>query len=194
MILGIKKYAEKLLLPLARKITKVPANLITLIGLIFAFISFFALIYNYLILAIIFLIFTEIFDQLDGTVAKLQGPTKFGGFLDSFLDRLGDFLIFLGIFLGGYITLNLFLISFICAFLTSYSRAKIESLGDFSLYNVGIIERTDRIPILIIGSIFQIWFLNALYWTIIVLTVGSIITIIQRIYFAYSKLANKEKE
>jgi len=194
MILGTKKYAEKLLLPLARKITKVPANLITLIGLIFAFVSFLALIYNYLILAIFFLIFTEVFDQLDGTVAKLQGQTKFGAFLDSFLDRLGDFLIFLGIFLGGYITLNLFLISFICAFLTSYSRAKIESLGDFSLYNVGIIERTDRIPILIIGSIFQIWFLNALYWVIIVLTIGAIITIIQRIYFAYSKLANKEKQ
>lgn len=194
MILGTKKYAEKLLFPLARKIKRIPANIITIGGLVFALISFFGFILNFLIIIIIFLFLTELFDQLDGTVARLQGPTKFGAFLDSVLDRMGDFLIFLGIYLGGYISLNLFLVTLISAFLTSYSRAKIESLEDIKLYGVGLIERTDRLPILIIGSIFQIWFQIALYWTAIVLAITGIITVIQRGYFAYQHLNNEKRD
>ena len=42
---------------------------------------------------------TEFFDQLDGVVARLQGPTKLGSFLDSSLDRIGDFFLFVGVIL-----------------------------------------------------------------------------------------------
>lgn len=194
MILGTKKYAEKILIPLARKIKRVPANFITIGGFNFALITFLGFILNYLIIAIIFLFLTELFDQLDGIIARLQGPTKFGAFLDSVLDRIGDFLIFLGLYLGGYTSYNLFLAAFISAFLTSYSRAKIESLEDLKLYGVGLIERTDRLPILFIGTIFQIWFQNALYWTMIILSIGGIITVIQRIHFAYSNLSDEKSK
>ena len=93
-----------------------------------------------LILVIIFLFTTEFFDQLDGIVARIQGPTKFGAFLDSTLDRIGDFLIFAGLILAGYTTIEIGFLVLIGAFLTSYTRAKIEALGVDNLYGIGLIE------------------------------------------------------
>src|SRR5688572_23328480 len=46
----------------------------------------------------IVLIIANLFDMLDGNVARLTGNvTKFGGFLDSSLDRLSDMVVFVGI-------------------------------------------------------------------------------------------------
>ncbi|MDQ3749604.1 MAG: CDP-alcohol phosphatidyltransferase family protein, partial [Acidobacteriota bacterium] len=46
----------------------------------------------------IVLIVANLFDMLDGNVARLSGRvTRFGGFLDSSLDRLSDMVAFLGI-------------------------------------------------------------------------------------------------
>ena len=194
MLLQIKKFSAKLLQPLAKKLVKVPANIITLLGLISAIVTFFGFIFNFLIIIIIFLFITEFFDQLDGVVARLQGPTILGGFLDSTLDRIGDFFLFIGVILGGYTTIEIGLIVLIGAFLTSYTRAKIEALGVDNLYGVGILERTDRVPILLIGAIFHIWFPTAIWWTMIVLAIGTNITVIQRIIFAFRKFNSKNKE
>ncbi len=191
MLLGVKKYSEKLLLPLGKKIKKIPANVITLIGLIFAILAGFFFIFQILLFIIISLVLVEFFDQLDGVVARLQGPTKLGSFLDSTLDRIGDYIIFFGIILGGYTDLHIGLITLAGAFLTSYTRAKIESLGIPNLYGVGLLERTDRVPILLIGSIFQIWFPLAIWWTMILLAIGTNITVIQRIVFAFKKFSRK---
>ncbi len=192
MLLQIKKFSAKLLQPLAKKLVKVPANIITLLGLISAIVTFIGFIFNFLIIIIIFLFITEFFDQLDGVVARLQGPTILGGFLDSTLDRIGDFFLFIGVILGGYTTIEIGLIVLIGAFLTSYTRAKIEALGVDNLYGVGILERTDRVPILLIGAIFHIWFPTALWWTMIVLAIGTNITAIQRIIFAYHEFSKKK--
>ena len=194
MLLQVKKFSAKLLQPLAKKLVKVPANIITLLGLISAIVTFFGFIFNFLIIIIIFLFITEFFDQLDGVVARLQGPTILGGFLDSTLDRIGDFFLFIGVILGGYTTIEIGLIVLIGAFLTSYTRAKIEALGVDNLYGVGILERTDRVPILLIGAIFHIWFPTAIWWTMIVLAIGTNITVIQRIIFAFRKFNSKNKE
>jgi phosphatidylglycerophosphate synthase len=195
MLLQIKKFSEKLLLPLGKKLVKVPANYFTLFGLISAIITFFGFIFQWLIIIIIFLFVTEFFDQLDGVVARLQGPTILGGFLDSTLDRVGDFFIFIGVVLGGYTTLEIGLLVLVGAFLTSYTRAKIEALGIDNLYGVGIFERTDRVPILFIGTILQIWFSTSLWWTMIILAIGTNITALQRIIYAFRKFSKKrEKE
>ncbi len=193
MLLQIKKFSEKLLLPLGKKLVKIPANYITLFGLLSAIITFFGFIFNCLIIIIIFLFTTEFFDQLDGVVARLQGPTKLGEFLDSTLDRIGDFFLFTGVILGGYTTLEIGLLVLIGAFLTSYTRAKIEALEVDNLYSIGIIERTDRVPILLIGVILQIWFQTALWWTMVILAIGTNITVLQRIIFAFRKFSKKKE-
>ncbi len=194
MLLQVKKFSEKLLLPLGRKLTKIPANYFTLFGMISAIITFIGFYFQNLPLIIAFLFITEFFDQLDGVVARLQGPTKMGAFLDSTLDRIGDFFLFFGVILGGYTSIEIGLIVIIGAFLTSYTRAKIEALGVKSMYRVGIFERTDRVPILFIGAIFQIWFPTAIWWTMIILAVGTNITAIHRIFYAYSKFSKKEQD
>lgn len=194
MLLQVKKFSAKLLRPLAKKLVKIPANYFTFFGLISAIITFFGFMFNFLIIIIGFLFITEFFDQLDGVVARLQGPTALGGFLDSTLDRVGDFFLFFGVILSGYTTKEIGIIVLLGAFLTSYTRAKIESMGVENLYGVGILERTDRVPILFIGAILQIWFPTALWWTMIVLAVGTNITVLQRIIFAFHKFSSKNKK
>jgi len=191
MLLQVKKYSEKLLLPLAKKIKRIPANVFTFLGLISAIIAFLGFIFNQLFIIVLTLFIVEFFDQLDGVVARLQGPTLFGNLLDSTLDRIGDFAIFIGVILGNYITLEIGLIALIGAFLTSYTRAKIESLEPKKLYGVGLLERTDRIPILFIGAILEFWFKSAIWWTMISLAIGTNITTIQRIFYAYKRFSLK---
>lgn len=191
MLLGVKKFSEKLLLPLGKKIRNIPANFITALGLFFAFLTLLSFMVQNLVFIIVTLFIVEFFDQLDGVVARLQGPTKLGAFLDSTLDRIGDFFIFFGIILGGYTNVYIGLITLAGAFLTSYTRAKIESLGVPNLYGVGLIERTDRVPILFIGSIFQIWFPTAIWWTMVLLAIGTNVTVLQRIVYAFKKFSEK---
>jgi CDP-diacylglycerol--glycerol-3-phosphate 3-phosphatidyltransferase len=193
MLLQVKKFSEKLLLPIARKLKRIPANIFTALGLVFAGLTFIFFIFHLIILIIIFLFITEFFDQLDGVVARLQGPTKLGSFLDSTLDRIGDFLIFTGVILGGYTSIEIGLLVLVGAFLTSYTRAKIEALGIDNLYGIGLMERTDRVPILFIGSIFQLWFRSALWWTMIILAVGTNLTALHRIIFAIRKFSKKKQ-
>ena len=194
MLLRVKKFSEKLLLPLGKKLTKIPANAITILGLFFSLLTFFGFFFQNLIFIIICLFLVEFFDQLDGVIARLQGPTMLGAFLDSTLDRIGDFIIFFGIILGGYTEVYIGLLTLAGAFLTSYTRAKIEALGTPSLYGVGLLERTDRISIILIGSIFQIWFPTAIWWTMIFLVIGTNITAIQRIVYAVKKFSVKNNK
>ncbi len=194
MLLGVKKYSEKLLLPLGKKIKKIPANVITALGLFFAILAFLFFIFHFFPLIIISLALVEFFDQLDGVVARLQGPTKLGSFLDSTLDRIGDYLIFFGIILGGYTEIYIGLITLAGAFLTSYTRAKIESLGIQNLYGVGLLERTDRVPIILIGSILLLWFPTAIWWTMVFLAIGTNITVIQIIVFAFKNLSVQKED
>ena len=194
MLLRVKKFSEKLLLPLGKKLTKIPANVITILGLFFSLLVFFGFIFQNVIFIIICLFLVEFFDQLDGVIARLQGPTTLGAFLDSTLDRIGDFIIFFGIILGGYTEVYIGLLTLAGAFLTSYTRAKIEALGVSDLYGVGLLERTDRVPIILIGSILQIWFPAAIWWTMVFLAIGTNITAIQRIVYAIKKFSVKNSK
>ena len=194
MLLSVKRFSEKLLSPLARKMKRIPANYFTIAGLFSAIIVFFGLTFRLTLLFIIFLFITEFLDQMDGVIARLQGPTILGAFLDSTLDRIGDFFLYFGLILGGYTSIEIGLIAFAGAFLTSYARAKIEALGIEDLYGIGLLERTDRVPILFIGALIQIWIPTALMWTSIFLAIGSIITVIQRIRFGYLKFKKRKAE
>ena len=193
MLFRVKKFSEKLLLPLGTKLSKIPANYISIFGFISAILVFIGFSFKWILLNIIFLCFIFLLDQLDGVIARLQGVTKFGGFLDSTLDRYSDILIFVGIILGEYTEIIIGFIVIFGAFLTSYTRAKIEALGIVSLSGVGLLERTDRIPILIIGTIIQIWIPFAIWWTMVILAIGTHLTAIQRFIFAYKNLSHKSE-
>jgi CDP-diacylglycerol--glycerol-3-phosphate 3-phosphatidyltransferase/CDP-diacylglycerol--inositol 3-phosphatidyltransferase len=89
-------------------------------------------------------------DLIDGAMARKSGRTSiFGSFWDSTLDRVGDAAIFGGIALyyadpgDSYLYLCLALFCLVMGNLTSYARAKAESLGLDA--KGGIAERSDRL-------------------------------------------------
>jgi CDP-diacylglycerol--glycerol-3-phosphate 3-phosphatidyltransferase len=155
----------------------------------------------------IVLIVANLFDMLDGNVARLTGNvTKFGGFLDSSLDRLSDMVSFFGImiFYAGnspqHSLLNVFLagVGMISSVMVSYTTARSESLGVKA--NVGFLQRPERVVLLIIGAL-STWnwasdnFLaNRMPQVLWVLAVGSIWTLIHRMYFIWIELKRMESE
>jgi CDP-diacylglycerol--glycerol-3-phosphate 3-phosphatidyltransferase len=92
-------------------------------------------------------------DLFDGTMARLsaQGPSKWGGFLDSTIDRVTDSAIAMGLLV--YLARKddplsyLLLVSIVAGFLVSYIRAKAESLQIEC--KGGFAERTERLVILL---------------------------------------------
>ncbi len=154
----------------------------------------------------IVLIVANIFDMLDGNVARMTGNvTRFGGFLDSSLDRLSDMVVFLGImvFYAGntsqHSVLNVFLagVGMIFSVLVSYTAARSESLGVKS--NVGFLQRPERVVLLIIGAL-STWNWNSNFYlfnrmpqVLWVLAVGSIWTFIHRMYFTWKEFEKLEE-
>lgn len=64
------------------------ADQITLIGFLLGLLSFPAIVYQYYLLALCFILINRIFDGLDGALARIQGISDAGGFLDISLDFL----------------------------------------------------------------------------------------------------------
>lgn len=151
------------------------------------------------------LIVANLFDMLDGNVARQTGNvTKFGGFLDSSLDRLSDMVAFLGImiFYAGnspqHSILNVFLagVGMISSVMVSYTTARSEGLGVKA--NVGFLQRPERIVLLIIGAL-STWdwnsdnfFFNRMPQVLWVLAVGSVWTLIHRMYYIWKEFRKLE--
>jgi len=143
------------------------------------------------------ILFSGIFDVLDGGVARAKGTiTAFGGVLDSVCDRYSDGLMFLGIIAGavnGRLILSPVMqiegwlwagFALIGSFLVSYTRARAESAGCKKL-SVGVAERTERMLILAFGAL-----TGFLSWAVMLIAIFSHITIIQRVLRAKSILNN----
>src|SRR5918994_2918465 len=78
--------------------TRISPNAITLLGLFIHIWVAAYIIQGRFVQAGLVLILAAFFDTLDGAVAKARGMvTKFGGFLDSTIDRIADALILLAL-------------------------------------------------------------------------------------------------
>lgn len=64
------------------------ADQVTVIGFILGLLSFPAIVYQQYLLGLSFILINRIFDGLDGALARIQGITDAGGFLDISLDFL----------------------------------------------------------------------------------------------------------
>jgi len=151
------------------------------------------------------LIVANLFDMLDGNVARSSGQvTKFGSFLDSSLDRLSDMVSFFGImiFYAGnspqHSLMNVILagVGMIASVMVSYTTARSEGLGVKA--NVGFLQRPERIVLLIIGAL-STWdwnsnnfFANRMPPVLWVLAVGSVWTVIHRMYYIWKEFKRIE--
>lgn len=120
------------------------------------------------------------FDALDGAMARLGGmASPLGGFLDSFLDRLGEVAVFLGISYSGRCDATLAASAMAFSLLVSYSRARAEAMG-LRMKGIGLAERPERILILSIST-----FLDLLSAGLALVAVLALITTVQRGVRAY---------
>lgn len=128
-------------------------------------------------------------DLIDGYMARLTGKSsKFGAFLDSTLDRIGDGAIFGGLALyfagpgDNRLYLSLCLVCIVMGAVTSYARAKAEGLGYTA--KVGIAERADRLVAILamtgLSALFDLPIL--LYVALWALALASTVTVGQRIW------------
>ena len=151
------------------------------------------------------------FDMFDGTLARATGRvTSLGAFMDSVFDRAGEVIVYVGVAAGlqaiGIADGTLFAAAALgSAVMVSYTRAKSEGLGFTSgsgMAAIGIMPREVRLVILtgglvlagILGTIPDTSSCStcagglafppgayALFLALGAITVGSILTVIQRI-------------
>jgi len=127
-------------------------------------------------------------DTIDGIMARQSGgSTKWGAYLDSTLDRIGDAAIFGGLVLyyaglgDNRAMAGLALACLILGSVVSYARARAEGLGFTA--SVGIAERADRLVAVLVAAFFADLFDSTLLLGVVLalLAVASLVTVLQRI-------------
>lgn len=131
--LSISYYAVK---PLAK--IGVTANNLTILGLFFGILVY---LNSGTIWAIVFLVFSLIFDGIDGSLAILKGQSsRLGALLDSVVDRATELFWFLALYKLG-INVYFLLFIFTLASVQEYIRARAGGLG---FTEVGVVTPTER--------------------------------------------------
>jgi phosphatidylinositol phosphate synthase len=191
MLNRFKQFWVKIISPLANLLLRlgVSADIVTLVGTVGVCAG--ALIFfprGQIWLGVVVITCFVFSDLIDGYMARTSGTSsKWGSFLDSTLDRLGDGAIFGGLVLyyaGPYgdsgLMAGVALWALVMGATTSYARAKAESLGLTA--SGGLAERADRLVSVLVIAFFadvldQEWLLQGILW---VLAVASTITVVQR--------------
>jgi len=127
-------------------------------------------------------------DAVDGALARrMNRVSRLGAFLDSIFDKLGECLILIAVICSGAIDVLWGSIALASSILVSYVRHRAEPLG-VSLKGVGIMERAERLIILMVASLMTPFINDALnYGTILIAVLGSI-TVAWRIIYAALRL------
>jgi CDP-diacylglycerol---glycerol-3-phosphate 3-phosphatidyltransferase len=179
--------------PVGRSLSRtgLDANTITAIGVLVQAIVAYLIIADRLFEAGMVAILAALADTLDGAVAKAQAiNSRFGALLDSTADRFCDALFFVpiawlygvgpskgggdGLWISG-----LALAALVFSFLVSYVKARAEGLG--YKCNVGIIERAERLILMILGLLLADFVPGVLAVILGALAVFSAVTVVQRL-------------
>ena len=181
--MAINAYAravtDRLVVPIARGLVRigVTPNWLTFFGLVTTLLGVVAVLRYGRVGAFVLALGTAT-DAFDGSVARLRSSaSRFGAFYDSVTDRVSDAAI-----LGAAVWLvrddpllfGVAMVALAGAQLTSYVRAKAESLGWTA--TVGVIERPERMAIIVLGIGFDL--LAPALW---LLAIGSLVTVAQRL-------------
>lgn len=182
----LRKVFKNIVGPIARFLGRIglSANGVTILGCLLTVAVSVVIATGRFRLGGLLLILTTAFDALDGALAREQGgSTKFGGFLDSVLDRITDSAILLGIawwYMGqaGYVEELLAYVAIVGSMLVSYTRARAEAM-DVEC-KVGLFTRVERTLVLIAALILGL--VEPALW---VLAIGTWLTTIHRMVYVY---------
>jgi CDP-diacylglycerol--glycerol-3-phosphate 3-phosphatidyltransferase len=168
-------------------------NILTFVGVLINVAAAVALGQGQFITAGFIMVVANIFDFIDGKVAReLKAEPKFGGFWDSVIDRFSDIALFLGLIylystLGRTDYVMITAIAMMFAIMTSYTRARAESL--ITKCKVGFMERPERIVLFMIGA-----FTNRMAAVMWVIGVLSVFTVADRIIYTWRELRDAPPE
>jgi CDP-diacylglycerol--glycerol-3-phosphate 3-phosphatidyltransferase len=197
--------------PLIRGLARlgISPDFITVLGCILSFGAALAFFEGAFRWAALLVAISGVCDILDGELARELGiRSKFGAFLDSTLDRLGEAMTLTGI--SGFYLLHLLelvhdptqvfdelqrglepeawarvsltaVLALIGSFLVSYTRARAEGLG--CECKVGWFERPERMVLLIVAGAFGVG--RVMPAALLLLTVLSFTTAIQRVIYVW---------
>jgi phosphatidylglycerophosphate synthase len=173
---------------------KVSANQLTIIGLTFGLIGSFFIYFSSLLEDLqIFMIIISVsivsisffFDTIDGSVARYEGPTTFGGILDIFCDRLVEISIIISLVASDSLNLiwaGMFSLAAIILCISMFlivggitKRDSVESTSKVITYQTGLMERSETflfflaMIILIPWRLILLWIFSGLVFTTAIL-------------------------
>jgi CDP-diacylglycerol--glycerol-3-phosphate 3-phosphatidyltransferase len=205
-MMGWKEKGRAVFRPIAGTLVKagIKPDHLTIAGLGFSVLAALLLSRGDFFVAAILLGLSGLCDMMDGDVARAAGSvSKFGAFLDSTLDRVGEGALFAGLAAyyfsraqGGALWVQgelqagarwgdpegrtmafLALATLILSFMISYTRARAEGLG--LECKVGIMERPERMLLLGVGALLGQQFMPGILGLLFLLT---LVTVGQRVY------------
>ncbi len=168
-------------------------NWFTIVGLLLNVLVACVIASGSLMISGILLIGAGLFDMLDGAVARASNQiTRFGGFLDSTLDRYSEAIIYLGLLIyfqhhdAGSYAIPLVYATAIGSLMVSYARARAEAAGVGA--EVGIFARPERVILLAVFLIF-----HHPLWAIWILAILTNFTALQRIVHVWRVTRSSEQ-
>ena len=184
---------------------RVTPNLATIIMVTISLLGFISIVFfRNLLLFSIFVFFTGIMDGCDGAIARLTNRvSSFGGFFDSIMDRISEFIIFLGllIFSWSYLLwgfLEVKIIIYICllgSIMISYTRARAQIIfnGDF---DIGLMARSERLFYIFITMFIAHFygFISEFLFIFMWLILGTFLFRVTKIYYQIKKATNYVKK
>jgi CDP-diacylglycerol---glycerol-3-phosphate 3-phosphatidyltransferase len=171
---------------------RISPNVLTFVGVVVNVTAAWLLGNGYFWSAAFVMLAANIFDYIDGKVARARSrETAFGGFWDSVMDRFSDITLFIGLIYlytkaGSVRYVIITSLAMMFSVMTSYTRARAESI--IEKCKVGFMERPERIVLFMIGAFTNR--MSAVMWVILIL---SIVTVADRIYHTWREL-NGAKE
>jgi CDP-diacylglycerol--glycerol-3-phosphate 3-phosphatidyltransferase len=135
-----------------------------------------------------------LFDLLDGALARLTNRvSRFGGILDSTLDRLSEAAVLLALLVvfarGQHVNSTLLVgVTLLGSLMVSYIRARIEGMGIEC--GAGIFTRPERVVVLALGLMLN-QFDYALISALGVIAFFSWVTVVERFIYAWRHTGDK---
>lgn len=170
---------DRVVLPIARVLVRAgaTANWLTFAGIVGTVLGTAIVLTGRSLLGALVLVVACAVDAFDGSVARLRGSSSaFGSFYDSVADRISDAVIFGGVawlVRDDPLSFTLAIVALSTALITSYVRAKAESLGWDA--TVGLVERPERLILILAGI--GLGLVEVALW---LLAIGGAVTIAQR--------------
>jgi CDP-diacylglycerol--glycerol-3-phosphate 3-phosphatidyltransferase len=189
---GVRPAVGKVVDPVARALLRVGVtpDAITVAGTVGILVASVLAANDHILIAVILATISALTDILDGAMARARGTSsRFGAFLDSSLDRVADGAIFASLAWWAakdevWHAVFAALVIVVASQVTSYVRAKAESLGLSA--SVGIVERPERLLGIGVGG-FAAGFGwdGGMYIVLWILAVLSVVTVAQRFVAVY---------